>query len=702
LTEPAILAGESLPQTPLRARWHEIVLPYALTIFASAFLLFQIQPVIAKIILPWFGGSAGVWTTCMLFFEIVLLLGYLYAHLSIRYLSPGRQAFLHIGLLLASLALLPAIPSVAWKPSGSEDPAFRILGLLAATIGLPYFLLSATSPMLQAWYSRTRGNAIPYRLFALSNAGSMLALLSYPILVEPRLTNRQQGLSWSAGYVVFALLCSVLALGARKARAFPAHEPTAEEVAKPGWKLQMLWLSLAACASALLLAVTNNLTQNVASIPFLWILPLALYLASFILCFEGRGWYKRYVFLPLAAGALGWISYLLAGGSSDIDLAPMIAIYATGLFASCMTCHGELARLKPDPRYLTSFYLMTALGGAVGGVLVGLVAPYVLRGYFELAIAMACFAFLMLFAMWGARLRRPSGLLLRALALASLVVVIAFTAYLAYGVRESIRGARLMVRDFYGALRVSDSGGVRELRHGTISHGEQFLDPDERTQPTTYYTPGSGVGLALRTIQRQPSLRVGVIGLGAGTLAAYGRRGDTYRFYDISASVMRIAATEFTYLKDSGARIETVLGDARLSLERERPQNFDLLAVDAFSGDAIPVHLLTRNALALYFRHLNKDGVLAVHVTNAYLRLAPVVLLGAESLGKTARLFGNQDDDIDQTFSSDWVLVSANPEFFNQPLIRHNAEIIRPIPKLRMWTDDYSNLFQVLGNSSMK
>jgi SAM-dependent methyltransferase len=692
----------TLEGTRVRGRWLEGALPYAVTVFISAFLLFQIQPVIAKHILPWFGGSAGVWTTCMLFFQIVLLLGYLYAHLSIRYLTPARQAALHVGLLAASLLLLPAIPNPSWKPSGAEDPEFRILGLLAVTIGLPYLLLSTTSPMLQAWYSRTRGNAMPYRLFALSNAGSMLALVGYPVLVEPVLTNREQALGWSTGYVVFVVIAGALALGARHAKADDPRAAAEEAVRKPGWRLHLVWLSLAACASALLLAVTNHLTQDVAAIPFLWVLPLALYLASFILCFEGRSWYRRAVFIPLAAAALGWISYALRA-DPDVGLKVLIPIYAGGLFACCMTCHGELARLKPHPRHLTSFYLMCALGGAVGGVLVGLVAPYTLRGYFEFPTALACFALLTLLVLWldpAARFMRS-----RPLALGLLAVVLALVGYLGYGVRESTRGARLLARDFYGALRVSDSWDagrtayVRDLYHGSIDHGEQFLEPARRLQPTTYYGPPSGVGLALRECGRQPSLRVGLIGLGTGTLAAYGRPGDTYRFYEISPLVLRIASTQFSFLKDSRAKVDVVLGDARLSLEREEPQNFDVLAVDAFSGDAIPMHLLTREAFAVYLRHLKRNGVLAVHVTNGYVNLCPIVRLEAEAFGRTARFFENDDEDAKHIFSSAWVLVTESPEFFQRPLIAPAAEVIRPRKNLRIWTDDYSNLFRVLGNS---
>src|SRR5579863_618658 len=338
---------------------------YAVTIFGSAFLLFQIEPVIAKMVLPWFGGSAAVWTTCLLFFQTVLLAGYLYAHVAVRRLQPRTQVTLHVVLLAASLLVLPVIPNPSWKPMGFEDPSWRILGLLTVTLGLPYLLLSATSPMLQAWYARTHERALPYRLFALSNAGSMLALVSYPVLVEPKFSTGHQAWAWSAGYVAFALVCGWVAWSARGGHILVAESEAEEAGERPGLKLQLMWLALAACASTLLLAVTNHLTQNVASIPFLWILPLALYLLSFILCFEGSGWYWRQAYLGFAAVALGGMAYGLGDDFLNPPLRLLLPLYSAGMFVCCMVCHGELARLKPAHRHPTSFYLMIAAGGAV-------------------------------------------------------------------------------------------------------------------------------------------------------------------------------------------------------------------------------------------------------------------------------------------------------------------------------------------------
>ncbi len=675
---------------------------YAVTIFLSAFLLFEVEPIIAKIVLPWFGGSAAVWTTCLLFFQAVLLLGYLYAHVAVRRLDPRAQVLLHIALLAVSVLALPVIPSASWKPMGNEDPSWRILGLLAVTLGLPYMLISATSPMVQAWYARTHERAVPYRLFALSNAGSMLALLTYPVLVEPVFSTRRQAWGWSAAYLGFVALCGSVAWMSRgEPRLVRAEEAESlADDARPGWKLQWTWLSLSACGSTLLLAVTNHLTQNVASIPFLWILPLTIYLLSFILCFEGRGWYHRSTFLKLAPILIYGMASAL---SEDVQkLVIMIPLFSAGLLACTMVCHGELARLKPSHRHLTAFYLMISAGGAIGGILVGLIAPHYFSGFFELPIGLAWCAAMIVLALRPESSGIGNRWLARAVWIGSMAATLALIGYLGYEIRDFRQGSRLLARNFYGALRVHDEGDgveeahMRKLTHGTINHGEEFMDAERHMQPTTYYGYKTGIGYTLAEAQRRLGLRVGVIGLGTGTLAAYGRPGDTFRFYDINPLVIDIARTQFRFVPESKAKVEIVLGDARLSLEREPPQNYDVLAVDAFSSDAIPVHLLTREAFELYFRHLQPGGVLAVHVSNRHLNLAPVVALAAQSLGKRAVVIDNDDDDDNAVFTATWVLVSARQNFFDYPLIRATATAAKPLAKLRMWTDDYSNLFQIL------
>jgi SAM-dependent methyltransferase len=667
----------------------------------SAFLLFQVQPVIAKIILPWFGGSAAVWTVCMLFFQMALLLGYLYAHALVRYLKPRTQMLVHAALLLVSALALPIYPNASWKPMGGEEPTLRILGLLAVTVGLPYFLLSTTGPLLQAWYARRFQGSMPYRLYALSNAGSMFALLSYPVLFEPVFTTHQQAWMWSAAYGVFVVLCGVTAL--RSGNAAAAAEVTEPEaVERPSARQYLMWLLLPAVASLLLLAITNHLSQNVAAIPFLWVLPLSIYLLTFILCFEGSGWYRRNPYLQLLAVALGSMAYALSVDSTgSVPIRVMLPLFAMGLFTCCMVCHGELARLKPDPRYLTHFYVMIAAGGALGGLLVGLMAPHLFNALYEMPLGLVACAVLVVWVLkqdaelkWFQRWRQP-------VPIVAAVLTVALAVFVGIGIRDSVRGSRVLVRNFYGALRVRDNGpatqldATRTLTHGTINHGEQFLNPARRDLPTTYYGPETGVGLAIREKQKTKAIRVGVIGLGTGTLAAYGRLGDYYRFYEINPLVPWLAHTEFSFLPDCKAKVDVAMGDARLSLERESPENFDVLAVDAFSSDSIPVHLLTLEAIKLYFRHLQPDGVLAVHISNRYLDLEPVLEGETRATGKMARVVDTDDDDTQDVFGATWVLMTSKASGFHGEEMRNSTEI-GSRRTVRLWTDDYSNLFRIL------
>jgi hypothetical protein len=676
------------------------MLLYALTILVSAFLLFQVQPIIARTILPWFGGSSAVWTACLLFFQSVLLLGYMYAHWLYRRLTPRLQALTHILLLVVSVAALPISPAASWKPMASEDPTFQILLLLAATVGLPYFLLSTTGPLLQAWYSRQFKGAIPYRLYALSNAGSMFALVSYPVLFEPLLGTRSQAVSWSWAYGAFILLCGVTAFSVRNAYSAPISEDT--DADRPSRSTYLFWIGLPACASVLLLAITNHLSQNIAAIPFLWILPLSLYLLSFILCFEGTRWYRRNLFLGLFAVAGAGLAYALGPDSQNGAIKVMIPFFAACLFIFCMVCHGELVRLKPHPSRLTTFYVMIALGGALGGVFVGLVAPRMFSGFYELPLGLAACMVLVFLVLRADPESGLAGPWLRPAPLGAAVLTLAIVGYTGFVIQQRGTNVRVLVRNFYGGLKVvdataddDDSQPIRRLTNGTITHGEQYLDPRFQGRPTTYYGPNTGVGRAIRQLQQSGPIRVGVIGLGTGTLAAYGRPDDYYRIYDINPLVLRLANTQFTFLKNCKAHVEVTLGDARLSLERETPQNFDILAVDAFSSDAIPVHLLTREAFVLYFQHLKASGVLAVHVSNKHLDLRPVVKMAAESLQKSARVIDTEDAEND-VFGATWVLVTSDRDFFDKPLLRGATEPLAPALHVRLWTDDYSNLFSIL------
>jgi len=670
------------------------MLLFALTIFTSAFLLFLVQPVIAKEILPWFGGSAAVWTTCLVFFQAALLAGYAYADLVVRRASPTRQALLHSTLLVASLVVLPIVPAAFWKPTGSENPAAWILGLLAVTIGLPYFLLSTTSPLLQAWFARAYPGRNPYRLFALSNLASLVALLAYPFAIEPWIPTRMQAHAWSVGYVLFAALCIAVAWRNRAAGtvSIAASRTNARPAAPPSIARQFLWCSLAATSSVLLLSVTTHITQNVAAVPLLWVVPLTIYLATFILCFESSRLYPRETLLPIAAAALGVMAWSLADPSLTHELWLQLGVFGIGLFVVCMFCHGELARSKPPPRYLTRFYLMVSLGGAAGAALVGIVAPLVLPAHFELAIGLIGAACLLAWQVRG------EPLVFGALAL---IAGVATTGCAIWHVVDFYDSTILTARNFYGVLRVQESGSSdashhRSLVSGTIMHGLQYDAPQFRREPTSYYTTTSGIGRLLETLHpRMDPLRVGVIGLGTGTLAAYGTPGDLYRFYDINPAVIAIARRDFTYLADSEAHIETPLGDARLSLEREPPADLDILAVDAFSSDAIPVHLITSEALALYAKHLRPGGVVAFHVTNRFLDLVPVVAGIAAANGMEA-VWIHDEGEAALANRSDWVLVSKNHALLASPRIADAATPIDAHADWRVWTDDFNNLFEVL------
>ncbi|MGB6944980.1 MAG: fused MFS/spermidine synthase [Bryobacteraceae bacterium] len=681
------------------------MLAYACTIFLSAFLLFAVQPMIGKIILPWFGGSAAVWSTCLLFFQAALLAGYFYADRSTRLLKPRRQATLHIVLMACSLALLPVLPSPTWKPSHPGDPSLRILLLLTATIGLPYLLLSTTSPLLQAWYVAAKPGAIPYRLFALSNFGSLLALLSYPIFVEPALTTHEQAFGWSGIYVAFVVICAAVAWRAMRAAPLLVREAATEATSapSPSWTIRIVWTALAACASTLLLAISNHLSQNVAPIPFLWVLPLAAYLLSFILCFERDKVYNRAVFLPLLVVALDGSAYAIYANEGNSNIAWVIPLFVATLFICCMVCHGELARLKPDPRHLTSFYMMISLGGTLGGVFVAIIAPHVFHTYFELPLSMVACSALAAIVLWISPHKWQGEIGVAPVRIAMLAFTVGLAIHLGYEKHLSDQRFRLSVRNFYGVLRVRDipedeqNTAVRRLIHGTINHGTQLLDASLRDEPTSYYGPYSGMGRALGYLQKRGPVRVGVIGLGAGVTASFCRPGDVFRFYEINPLALSIASTWFTFLHDCKADHQVLLGDARLTLEAQPSQQFDLMAIDAFTSDAIPVHLLTREAFALYFRHLKPAGVLAVHVSNRYLDLVPVVARNAHDFGKAVVDVDDEDEEEDYFISSDWVLVTGDGAIFSDAAFKSSSvQPARMRPNLRPWTDDYSNLFQIL------
>jgi len=623
------------------------------------------------------------------FFQSVLLAGYAYADVTTR-LGPRRQALLHVALLIVSLACLPIIASSGWKPRGEEEPISRILLLLVATIGLPYFLLSTTTPLLQSWYWRRWQQNVPYRLFALSNFASLLALLGFPVLFEPVFDLNQLGWGWSVLFAAFALLCAGTAWVS--INGFDAVEKVAapDSTQAIGVKDQLLWLALSAMGSVMLLAVTNHVTQNVSSVPFLWVLPLALYLITFILVFDHPRWYLRTALLVALIALLPAMAYYIP----SLDLRVAAPLYMVGMFVACMVCHGELARLKPDPAHLTRFYLMMSLGGALGAVLVAVVAPLVLPGYFELGIALV-----LLGALFALRVGRVAKWGVLAVLGATIVLVVR-------GAGDYTRGIRVMERDFYGVVRTADHYTpvpYRSMYHGAIMHGGQLLGDSFRNTPADYFSPDSGYGrvfTSLREMNPKKRLNVGVIGLGAGVIAAWMKPGDALTFYEISPRVVDIARREFTYLADTPAKTELVMGDGRLSLEREPARGYDVLGIDAFSGDSIPMHLVTREAMALYVKHLKPDGVIVFQATNRYIDLLPVVKrLAAEFGFEAVNVADSPDADEGPEYwysSTDQVIVTRNRKLLEWGRIAEVAEAIEERTDLPVFTDAHHNLLRIL------
>ncbi len=694
---PASLMAESVILRRLTAA---IPAVFAVTVFGSAFLLFLVQPLLGKYILPWFGGSPSVWTTCMLIFQALLFFGYAYAHLLSR-LKPQWQALVHVGLLLAALCTLPITPAASWKPTEVSNPAWQIILLLTACVGLPYFLLSATGPLLQSWFAKARPGVSPYRLYALSNVGSLLALVAYPFVIERWLSKPNQTVVWSVAFALFAVLCGACAAlvgwcaargdtgGAETSPAGPvaaASAPTADVIA--------LWFALAMIASMFLLATTNQVCLDVAVIPFLWVIPLALYLLTFILCFDSDWWYRRRVFMTVSLLTMPvacFFTLLPAHGSLLFQL----GIYFTALFCGCMVCHGELVRLKPASQHLTLFYLTISAGGSCGGLFVGLLAPALFVDYYEFQLAILGFVLLSLVVV----LRECTSHRVQQSA-----CVMALVLWIACGVGFGTGGRRVskyldISRNFYGNLKVErevSQGALqtpRLLVHGRIVHGAQYvMSAMKRMEPTTYYGRQSGVGLAFTHVNRNLNRHVGVIGLGVGTIATYGRPGDRFRFYEINPAVVDFAKTHFSFLVKCPAENQCVVGDARLVLEREPPQSFDLLVLDAFSGDAIPVHLLTSEAFDVYLRHLAPGGLLACHISNVHFDLLPVLAGIADDRGLSAILVNSKGNSAEFQTDATWVLLARDAQDLPKIPDGQSLENVRRA----FWTDDQNNLFEVL------
>lgn len=667
-------------------------------IFFSAFLLFMVEPLAAKQILPVLGGSSAVWITCLVFFQLMLLVGYLYAHWLTRRFSRAAQRNIHVAMLAIALALLATQSHLhPGMGNASAHPVAAIFIMLAVGIGLPFFLLASTSPLLQVWLSWQQQNRMPYRLFALSNAGSLLALIAYPTLVEPYLTLRLQWTIWSVGFACYAILGFLLAqkmyVSAPVTVPTPADEVVSEaEPSSP--RQRWLWFLLPMAAAMQLSAVTEHLTQNIAAIPLLWILPLAVYLLSFILAFDAPSFYRRWIVVRLLVVMLASLGYMLTKTDMTLAIGISILFFLLEVFVACYFCHAEVCALRPRrASEATRFYLLLAAGGVAGTFFIGIVCPYLFAANYDTAIAFAATAALALAVTWrdgwAQRLLWSTGTVLLCVLLGMLHV--AYT-------RQSL----IEMRSFYGSLRVTQTNSppqaqtVRTLLNGAVQHGIQWFGPEFHRSTTTYYAEDSGAGLALEHCCAGRPRNIGIVGLGAGTLAAYGQPGDRFRFYEINPEVITIAQHLFTYLRDSPAQISIADGDARISLTQESSQHFDVLVVDAFSGDAIPVHLLTREAMALYQRHLALGGIVAFHISNQFLNLAPEVALLASSANMQARVIDSPADSARGELAASWVLVSNNVDFFQQPEI---ALVAQPIPArfgLQLWTDDYSSLLPIM------
>jgi len=723
-------------------------------IFLGAFLTFQVQPMVSKYILPWFGGTPMVWTSCVLVFQCLLFAGYAYAHLGTRWLGMRVHSLVHLALL-AGAAWMSVLPAENWAPTGDGEPLAQIVLMLLATVGLPYFVLSATGPLLQSWFWAIRPGRSPYALYSLSNAGSLLALLSYPFLVEPALALSGQAHVWRMMFLLFAALCTGAAIALWRAGPEPrvADDNVAVDGIETGHGVIALWVGWAACGVVLFTSVTQQLTLNVASAPFLWILPLSIYLLSFILTFSGWPAYARVVFLPLYVMALGAV-YLALLGEFHVEqtfysMNQQLGIYGAALFVTCMICHGELYRLRPPAARLTFYYMAVSFGGALGGILVAAIAPMVFHLYQELHLGFLGCGLLLALSAWR-EMRRNAELesqrkekskkghgtprkqqrkqaagtkqsRTRSDTAVALLILAAFGALLArpifgflvrhaYGLMQSTVHTE---RSFFGVLRVEEIGHgdpqshIRELYDGTTLHGVQGMSPDLRAFPTGYYSAHTGVGAALSLIQRPDGRHVGLIGLGVGTLAAWARPEDRFVFYEINPGVVEVAQEWFTFLADSRGDVRIRMGDARLKLERESSQHYDALILDAFSSDSVPVHLLTREAFATYERHLAPNGMMAFHISNRHLDLAPVVYRLAEPKNFHALKIVNLALLDDATLEATWMILSRDASYINalitqlEPSIRTGEVLLErdraaDYPNVRPWTDDYSNLLQIL------
>jgi hypothetical protein len=732
------------------------MLIFVAAVFISSFLLFAVQPMVAKFLLPSFGGTAAVWATCLVVFQTLLLAGYSYAHLLRTNLSPKAQRWVHLGVVAVALVFLPPAPTVA--ANAAATPVWSLLRSLLTSIGVPFFALSATAPLLMEWFRQSFPERSADRLYAFSNAGSLLALLAYPVLLEPILTRTMQARVWAGGMALFLVVCAATAwlsmrrvsvegvkrllepaLGSREPQVGSKNKNAAKEanykkesssVPAPGLP-SWLWVALPACGSGLLLALTNQISQDVAPMPLLWVAPMSIYLLTFILCFEGPRSYRRGFFIAAAFAGFLFLAWLLDQGYLQ-GFTVQVGGYLAVLFLGCMVCHGELYRLRPPPERLTAYYLAISLGGALGGVFVALLAPALFKTLLETPILALAVPALCTFILWREqphteqrveakpgraavtpkRLQSSYHPLLLGLQprIAALLGIAAILLSLGYVMWDQRKGSIFFARNFYGAYRVKEgptllldgvnypltAGNARVLLSGQIYHGLQFTDPGSAMEPTSYFTAEGGLGLAFGALPVSTNRNIGIIGLGAGTIAAWGQAGDHIRYYELNPNVLSIAKSEFTFLSRCPAQVDVILGDGRLSLARDTNQ-FDLFVLDAFAGDSIPMHLLTEEAMRIYTQHLKPEGVLAFHISNSHLDLEPVVRALAEKCGLTAALVPpSMLDPREGKLASIWMLVSGSRAFFNQPGIAQLSTTLPPGRHPILWTDDYSSILPIL------
>jgi spermidine synthase len=736
-----------------------LIVVFSLSLFVSATLLFWVQPMFAKMSLPLLGGTPAVWNTTMVFFQAILLGGYLYAHAVTRWLGLKRQVVLHFLLLLSALLLMPVGVAANWTPPATANPVLWLFLLLFVSLGLPAFMISSTAPLLQGWFVHTGHHTAddPYFLYAASNAGSMAALLGYPLFLEPWLKLSEQSAAWTGGYVLLMLLMAACAVIAWK-RFTPAPVIREGEDERWGsealqgdigisWNLRLVWFFLSFAPASLLLGVTTHISTDIAAVPLLWVVPLALYLLTFILVFGRRKilphqWMvfaQPFVVLPLVyVFMLGWGDYLST-----------FPLHLLAFFICAMVCHGELAKTRPAARYLTEFYLWLSFGGVMGGLFNTLAAPVVFDSVAEYPLAFALACFLRPgpddegpgFTMHWSDILQPAMLALAAggvifalqtfttlpaamtgrkiVVLAALGLLYAlfrkrplrfgasvgFLLLLGAVTSATSGNVLLQERNFFGKIWVTEDTGERfhSLNHGRAVHGAQHQDPSLRRDPLTYYTREGPLGnlYSALTGPYAPE-KIGIIGLGAGTIAAYGQPGQKITFFEIDPDMERVArdSTFFTYLQDCPAEVDIVLGDARLTLARTQDRNFDLIVVDAFSSDAIPIHLITKEALALYVSKLTDKGVLAFNISNRYLDLEPVLARIAAELKLIAitnrHLSASVFDQISSMKSnSTWVVMTRQWQHIGYLPMIGAWRTSAGKETVDLWTDDFSNIVSV-------